>query len=94
MLCNVAPTPSTLPPISPAPGGWLFLDNLHLMSDWAPKLERKLEEAAERAHKVGWGGFCRLECMHTHGAGKLACAQVDACAARLLHALCFPCHAS
>lgn len=31
----------------------MFLDNLHLMSDWAPKLERKLEEAAERAHKVG-----------------------------------------
>lgn len=39
-----------------AEGGWVFLDNLHLMSEWAPKLERKLEEAAERAHQVGLGG--------------------------------------
>lgn len=38
-----------------AEGGWVFLDNLHLMSEWAPKLERKLEEAAEQAHKVELG---------------------------------------
>lgn len=28
----------------------MFLDNLHLMQGWIPKLERKLEVAAESAH--------------------------------------------
>lgn len=28
----------------------MFLDNLHLMQGWIPKLERKLEIAAESAH--------------------------------------------
>ncbi len=31
-------------------GGWVFLDNVHLMQGWIPKLERKLEIAAETAH--------------------------------------------
>jgi len=31
-------------------GGWVFLDNLHLMQGWIPRLERKLEIAAESAH--------------------------------------------
>ena len=31
-------------------GGW-FLDNVHLMQGWIPSLERKLEIAAESAHK-------------------------------------------
>lgn len=31
-------------------GGWVFLDNVHLMQAWLPKLERKLEIAAESAH--------------------------------------------
>jgi len=30
-------------------GGWVFLDNIHLMSDWLPSLERKLEICAEEA---------------------------------------------
>lgn len=33
-----------------AQGGWVFLDNLHLMQGWIPRLERKLEVAAESAH--------------------------------------------
>merc|ERR1719502_334336 len=33
-------------------GGWVYLDNVHLMSKWLPKLERKLEEVAESGHKV------------------------------------------
>jgi len=33
-----------------AEGGWVFLDNLHLMQDWVPVFERKLEVAAESAH--------------------------------------------
>ena len=33
-----------------ASGGWVFLDNVHLMQDWIPVLERKLEVAAESAH--------------------------------------------
>eukprot|EP00878_Enallax_costatus_P020623 GHUV01021808.1.p1 GENE.GHUV01021808.1~~GHUV01021808.1.p1 ORF type:complete len:1441 (+),score=543.76 GHUV01021808.1:4290-8612(+) len=32
-------------------GGWVFLDNVHLMQGWIPRLERKLEYAAENAHK-------------------------------------------
>jgi len=32
-------------------GGWVFLDNVHLMQGWIPSLERKLEIAAETAHK-------------------------------------------
>lgn len=32
-------------------GGWVFLDNVHLMQGWIPQLERKLEIAAETAHK-------------------------------------------
>ena len=32
-------------------GGWVFLDNVHLMQGWIPTLERKLEIAAETAHK-------------------------------------------
>jgi dynein heavy chain len=32
-------------------GGWVFLDNMHLMQGWIPTLERKLEIAAETAHK-------------------------------------------
>lgn len=31
-------------------GGWVFLDNVHLMQGWIPRLERKLELAAESAH--------------------------------------------
>eukprot|EP00891_Asterochloris_glomerata_P001316 jgi/Astpho2/1316/Aster-06188 len=31
-------------------GGWVFLDNVHLMQGWIPNLERKLEVAAETAH--------------------------------------------
>lgn len=31
-------------------GGWVFLDNVHLMQGWIPQLERKLEIAAETAH--------------------------------------------
>jgi hypothetical protein len=31
-------------------GGWVFLDNVHLMQGWIPTLERKLEIAAETAH--------------------------------------------
>jgi hypothetical protein len=39
-------------------GGWVFLDNVHLMQGWIPRLERKLELAAENAHpdfRCGWG---------------------------------------
>jgi dynein heavy chain len=32
-------------------GGWVFLDNVHLMSSWLPKLERKLETIAEAGHQ-------------------------------------------
>ena len=31
-------------------GGWVFLQNIHLMQRWLPSLERKLELAAEKAH--------------------------------------------
>jgi len=31
-------------------GGWLFLQNIHLMETWLPKLERALEIAAETGH--------------------------------------------
>eukprot|EP00877_Chromochloris_zofingiensis_P015255 jgi/Chrzof1/9984/Cz04g22250.t1 len=31
-------------------GGWVFLDNVHLMQGWIPRLERKLEIAADSAH--------------------------------------------
>ena len=30
-------------------GGWVFLDNIHLMEGWLPRLERELEIAAEVA---------------------------------------------
>jgi dynein heavy chain len=32
-------------------GGWVFLQNIHLMQNWVPILERKLEIAAEKGHK-------------------------------------------
>lgn len=32
-------------------GGWVFLDNVHLMQGWIPRLERKLEIAGENAHE-------------------------------------------
>ena len=31
-------------------GGWIMLQNLHLMSSWLPTLDRKLETCAETAH--------------------------------------------
>ena len=31
-------------------GGWVFLQNVHLMQSWLPALERRLEMAAESAH--------------------------------------------
>ncbi len=31
-------------------GGWVFLQNVHLMQSWLPKLERKLELAAASGH--------------------------------------------
>jgi len=31
-------------------GGWLMLQNVHLMQDWLPALERKLENVADGAH--------------------------------------------
>jgi len=31
-------------------GGWVFLQNVHLMETWLPKLERSLEIAAETGH--------------------------------------------
>ena len=31
-------------------GGWLFLQNIHLMQSWLPRLERTLEEAADGSH--------------------------------------------
>eukprot|EP00658_Telonema_sp_P-2_P077500 TRINITY_DN7026_c0_g1_i2.p1 TRINITY_DN7026_c0_g1~~TRINITY_DN7026_c0_g1_i2.p1 ORF type:complete len:743 (-),score=198.33 TRINITY_DN7026_c0_g1_i2:213-2441(-) len=31
-------------------GGWVYLDNVHLMTKWISTLERKLEIAAEEAH--------------------------------------------
>merc|ERR1711871_748727 len=31
-------------------GGWVFLQNVHLMSSWLPSLERKLEICAETGH--------------------------------------------
>ena len=31
-------------------GGWVFLDNVHLMQGWIPRLERQLEKASEKAH--------------------------------------------
>jgi dynein heavy chain len=34
-----------------ADGGWVFLQNVHLMQSWLPSLERKLEIAAEGGHK-------------------------------------------
>jgi len=33
-----------------AEGGWVFLQNVHLMQSWLPKLERKLEIAGESGH--------------------------------------------
>jgi dynein heavy chain len=32
-------------------GGWVYLDNVHLMSKWISTLERKLEIAADEAHE-------------------------------------------
>ena len=34
-----------------ADGGWIFLQNLHLMEQWTPLMERKLEKLAETSHK-------------------------------------------
>ena len=34
-----------------ANGGWVFLQNIHLMTEWLPTLERTLEKAAEHAHQ-------------------------------------------
>ena len=31
-------------------GGWIMLQNLHLMQSWLPTLDRKLEQCAETAH--------------------------------------------
>ena len=31
-------------------GGWVMLQNVHLMQDWLPKLERQLELLSETAH--------------------------------------------
>lgn len=38
-------------------GGWVYLDNVHLMSKWLPILERKLEIVAENGHPD-----CRVIC--------------------------------
>jgi len=38
-------------------GGWVFLDNVHLMSNWLPTLERKLEVVGESGHRE-----CRVIC--------------------------------
>jgi len=38
-------------------GGWVYLDNVHLMSKWLPVLERKLEIVAESGHPE-----CRVIC--------------------------------
>jgi len=38
-------------------GGWVYLDNVHLMSKWLPVLERKLEIVAENGHPD-----CRVIC--------------------------------
>jgi dynein heavy chain len=32
-------------------GGWVFLQNVHLMQSWLPSLERKLEMCAENGHE-------------------------------------------
>jgi len=32
-------------------GGWVYLQNVHLMQDWLPLLERKLELASVGAHE-------------------------------------------
>ena len=32
-------------------GGWIFLQNVHLMTEWLPSMERSLERAAEHAHQ-------------------------------------------
>merc|ERR1711871_390131 len=32
-------------------GGWIFLQNVHLMTEWLPSMERALEKAAEHAHQ-------------------------------------------
>jgi dynein heavy chain, axonemal len=32
-------------------GGWIFLQNVHLMTEWLPSMERALEKAAESAHQ-------------------------------------------
>jgi dynein heavy chain len=34
-----------------AEGGWIFLQNLHLMEQWTPLMERKLEKLSETSHK-------------------------------------------
>jgi len=38
-------------------GGWVYLDNVHLMSNWLPILERKLEIVADGGHPD-----CRVIC--------------------------------
>ena len=34
-----------------AQGGWIMLQNIHLMQHWLPSLERQLEEIGETAHE-------------------------------------------
>jgi dynein heavy chain len=41
-------------------GGWIMLQNLHLMQSWLPSLERKLEVCATSAHK-NFRCFCSAE---------------------------------
>ena len=41
-------------------GGWVMLQNLHLMQSWLPALERKLEVCSTSAHK-DFRCFCSAE---------------------------------
>ena len=59
-------------------GGWVFLDNIHLMQSWLPKLERALEIQAETAHDdfrvfltAEPHAFPLTRC-HTHGHNRTA----------------------
>jgi dynein heavy chain len=44
-----APASATLARLA-AEGGWVMLQNVHLMQSWLPALERQLEELAAKAH--------------------------------------------
>jgi hypothetical protein len=60
-----------------AQGGWVFLDNLHLMQGWIPRLERKLEIAVESAHP---GFQCFFSAEPINGAPQVRlCAHHGAC---------------